>query len=84
MGQVIHGTVFLLPSLRSVVRYSPQRAPNFTVVEIDALPGGALPAFGAPTPELREECPVTGLLEAFIPRKDESHGSTEEVPGRVA
>ncbi len=26
-------------------------------------------------------CPVTGLLEAFIPRKDESHGSTEEVPG---
>ncbi|MFC4905124.1 hypothetical protein ACFPCS_16265, partial [Kocuria oceani] len=22
-------------------------------------------------------CPVTGLLEAFIPRKDESHGSTE-------
>lgn len=31
-----------------------------------------------------EKCPVTGLLEAFIPRKDESHGGTEEVPGRVA
>jgi hypothetical protein len=55
MGQVVRGTVFLLPCLRPVVRYSPKRAANFTVVEIDALSGGALPAFGAPTPELREE-----------------------------
>ncbi|GAA2502472.1 hypothetical protein [Terrabacter carboxydivorans] len=28
-----------------------------------------------------ELCPVPGLMEALIPRKDESHGSTEEVPG---
>ncbi len=27
------------------------------------------------------ECPAPGLMEAFIPREDESHGSTEEVPG---
>ncbi|GAA2499087.1 hypothetical protein GCM10009858_41770 [Terrabacter carboxydivorans] len=26
-------------------------------------------------------CPVPGLMEALISRKDESHGSTEEVPG---
>ena len=25
-------------------------------------------------------CRVPGLMEALIPRKDESHGSTEEVP----
>jgi hypothetical protein len=29
------------------------------------------------------DCPVPGLMEALIPRKDESHGSTEEVPGRA-
>ena len=27
------------------------------------------------------KCLVPGLMEALIPRKDESHGSTEEVPG---
>ena len=26
------------------------------------------------------DCLVPGLMEALIPRKDESHGSTEEVP----
>lgn len=31
-----------------------------------------------------EQCLVTGLLEALNPGKDESHGSTEEVPGRAS
>ena len=29
-------------------------------------------------------CRVPGLMEALIPRKDESHGSTEEVPRRTS
>ena len=29
-------------------------------------------------------CPVPGLMEALNPRKDESHGGTEEVPRRAA
>ena len=29
-------------------------------------------------------CLAPGLMEALIPRKDESHGGTEEVPGRAA
>ena len=31
-----------------------------------------------------EDCPVPGLMEALIPRKDESHGGTEEVPRGAA
>jgi len=29
-------------------------------------------------------CLVPGLMEALVPRKDESHGSTEDVPGRAS
>jgi len=29
-------------------------------------------------------CLAPGLMEALIPREDESHGGTEEVSGRVA
>ena len=36
-----------------------------------------------PTPT-REECLAPGLMEALNPREDESHGSTEEVPGGAA
>lgn len=31
-----------------------------------------------------DACLVPGLMEALIPREDESHGGTEEVPGRAA
>jgi len=34
--------------------------------------------------EVVAECLAPGLMEALIPRKDESHGGTEEVPGRAA
>lgn len=32
----------------------------------------------------RSRCLVPGMREAFIPGKDESHGSTEEIPRQVA
>jgi hypothetical protein len=60
-----------------------------TSEEVDlALGIGGPKARSAPGRELAADalrdppayCPVAGLMEALIPRKDESHGSTEEVP----
>ena len=45
------------------------------------------PGLGAPFSQDAVDyakCLVTGLTEALNPGKDESHGSTEEVPGRAS
>src|SRR5690606_1439771 len=45
---------------------------------------GRMRVMAAPRKYPDELCCAPGLMEALIPRKDESHGCTEEVPGRAA
>jgi hypothetical protein len=47
--------------------------PAFRVLEVSLEPDGGR--------RVLVECLAPGLMEALIAREDESHGSTEEVPG---